>query len=150
MRRADVQVSLHDGFVVDTDPSRLDLTKVHDWLSTDAFWAIGRTFEVVERAASASINFGVYAPDGAQVGYARVVTDGVTFGWLCDVYIAREVRGRGIGTGLSRVIVDVIRPLNLKRFLLVTRDAHEVYEKAGFALFPDPQMLMMLGPENGS
>lgn len=139
-----VRVVLDTGFEVDTDRSRLDLAKVHAWLSTDAFWALGRSFDVVSRAAAASVNFGVYGPDGAQVGYARVFTDGVTFGWLCDVYIAREARGRGLGTALSKVIVDAVRPLGLKRFMLSTLDAHEVYAKAGFVPFPDPRKLMVL------
>lgn len=91
-----LRVELHDGFVVDTDRARLDLTAVHQWLSTDAFWALDRPFDVVEQTANASVNFGVYSPAGEQVGYARVFTDGVTFGWLCDVYIARQVRGRGL------------------------------------------------------
>lgn len=142
----DVRVELHDGFVVDTDRGRLDLGQVHTWLSTDAFWAMGRSREIVDRAAAASVNFGVYAPGGEQVGYARVVTDGVTFGWLCDVYIAREARGRGVGTALSQVIVGAVRPLNLKRFLLATLDAHEVYSKVGFEPLPEPDMMMVLGP----
>ena len=90
--------------MVDTDHGRLDLERVHRWLSTDAYWALGRSRDFVERAAAASVNFGVYGPDGAQVGYARVVTDGVAFGWLCDVYVAREVRGRGLGVALSRTV----------------------------------------------
>ena len=141
-----LKVELHDGFVVDTDRSRLELATVHHWLSTDAFWALGRSFEAVSQAAQASINFGVYDAAGAQVGYARVFTDTVTFGWLCDVYIARHVRGRGLGTALSEVIVDAIRPLGLNRFMLSTVDAHDLYAKTGFIPFPDPQKLMVLGP----
>lgn len=144
---ADLRVSLHDGFVVDIDRSRLDLAAVHERLSTDAFWAIGRSLDVVSRAADASINFGIYAQGGEQVGYARVLTDGVTFGWLCDVYISRDARGRGLGTALSAVIVDAIHPLALKRLMLSTVDAHKVYAKAGFVSFPDPQKLMVLAQE---
>ena len=140
----EVHVSIHDGFVVDTDPSRLDLVAVHEWLSTDTYLATGRSLDAVSRAADASVNFGVYDSDGKQVGYARVVTDGVTLGWLCDVYIAREVRGRGIGTALSKVIVDAIRPLGLRRFMLSTVDAHEIYAGVGFVPCPDPQKLMTL------
>lgn len=140
----EVHVSIHDGFVVDTDPSRLDLAVVHEWLSTDTYWATGRSLDAVSRAADASVNFGVYDSDDKQVGYARVVTDGVTLGWLCDVYIAREVRGRGIGTALSKVIVDAIRPLGLRRFMLSTVDAHEIYAGVGFVPCPDPQKLMTL------
>ena len=142
----DVRVELPGGFVVDTDRGRLDLERVHRWLSTDAYWALGRSRDFVERAAAASVNFGVYGPDGAQVGYARVVTDGVAFGWLCDVYVAREVRGRGLGVALSRTVVETFRRLRLKRLMLITPDAHDLYAEVGFVSFPDPEKLMVLGP----
>lgn len=143
----DMRVELPDGFVIDTDRARLDLGQVHEWLSTDAFWAIGRSREIVDRAAAASVNFGVYDSADAQVGYARVFTDGVTFGWLCDVYIAREARGLGLGAALSRVVVDAVRPLNLKRFMLATTDAHELYSKVGFVPLDEPQTMMVLGSD---
>lgn len=142
----DVRVELPGGFVVDTNRGRLDLERVHRWLSTDAYWALGRSRDFVERAAAASVNFGMYGPDGAQVGYARVVTDGVAFGWLCDVYVAREVRGRGLGVALSRTVAETFRRLRLKRLMLITPDAHDLYAEVGFVSFPDPEKLMVLGP----
>lgn len=93
------------------------------------------------------MNVGVYDSDGKQAGYARVVTDGVTLDWLCDVYIAQEVRSRGLGTALSKVIVDAIRPLGLTRLMLSTADAREVYAKVGFIPVPEPQRLMVPGAE---
>lgn len=98
------------------------------------------------QAAQASINFGVYSDEGIQVGYSRVFTDTVSFGWLCDVYLARHVRGRGLGTALLEVIVDAIRSLGLDRFMLSAVDAHDLYAQTGFKSFPDPQKLMILGP----
>lgn len=146
----EVRRSLPGGYEVDTDTRRLDLSLVHVWLSTDAFWALGRPYDVVEKAAEASVNFGVYDADGGQVGYARVVTDGVTFGWLCDVYIAPAARGQGLGTALAQVIVDAVQPLELKRFMLSTVDAHEVYSKVGFEPVPNPQKLMVLEGEDSA
>lgn len=146
----DVRRPLPGGYEVDTDTSRLDLSLVHAWLSTDAFWALGRSYDAVEKAADASVNFGVYDADGGQAGYARVVTDGVTFGWLCDVYIASAARGQGLGTALAQVIVDAVRPLGLKRLMLSTVDAHEVYSKVGFEPFPNPQKLMVLEREDNA
>lgn len=140
-----VRIPLAGAYEIDTDRERIDLERVHRWLSTDAFWALGRSFDVVQRAAGASVNFGVYDPAGAQVGYARVVTDGVTFGWLCDVYVAPEVRGLGLGKALAAAVVDATRPLGLKRLMLSTLDAHELYARVGFALFPDPDRLMVVG-----
>jgi GNAT superfamily N-acetyltransferase len=79
----------------------MDLDRVHRWLSTDAFWALGRSRETVDTAARHSLNFGAFAGDGSQVAYARVVADYATFAWLCDVYVDREHRGCGLGTHLS-------------------------------------------------
>ncbi|MGA5818276.1 GNAT family N-acetyltransferase [Kitasatospora sp. NPDC094028] len=134
-----------DGLTLDTDPARIDLDRVHHWLSTDAFWALGRSREAVARSIEHSLVFGVYAPDTAgQVAFARVVTDYATFGWLCDVYVAREARGRGIGTWLAESVVAELAPYRLKRLLLSTVDAHEVYARAGFEAVSEPEKLMMI------
>jgi GNAT superfamily N-acetyltransferase len=139
-----VIVRREDGHEVDTDPDRLDVALVHHWLSIDAFWALGRTRETVEQSIRASLNFGLYKASGAQVGYARVVTDLATFAWLCDVYVEPAHRGMGLGTWLAAVVRDHLAPYKLKRVILSTLDAHEVYAKAGFVPFPDPQKLMIL------
>ncbi|GAA2839195.1 GNAT family N-acetyltransferase [Kitasatospora paracochleata] len=132
---------------ISTDPDLLDLDLVHHWLSTDAFWALGRSRETVEKAAGASINFGAYDGEGRQVAYARVVTDLATFGWLCDVYVDREHRGQGLGTRLAEAVRDHLAPYRLKRLMLSTLDAHEVYARAGFVPFAEPQNLMIIpGP----
>ncbi|MBV6702558.1 GNAT family N-acetyltransferase [Kitasatospora aureofaciens] len=132
-----------DGYDIDTDPARIDLDRVHHWLSTDAFWALGRSREVVDRSVRASIPFGVYAAGGEQVAFARVVTDLATFAWLCDVYVDRAHRGRGLGTWLATAVVEHLRPYALKRILLSTADAHEVYARAGFVPLPEPGKLMI-------
>lgn len=137
-------MSVNDEYTVDTELSRIDLSKVHHWLSTDAFWALGRTEDVVRRAAEGSLNFGVYTSTGDLCGYARVVTDEATFAWLCDVYIDRPLRGRGLGRILAQAVVDTLSPMQLKRLILSTLDAHGLYEQVGFVPFPDPQKLMML------
>ncbi|WP_208007590.1 GNAT family N-acetyltransferase [Labedella endophytica] len=133
-------------YVIDTDLERIDLAKVHHWLSTDAFWALGRSQETVERAAKASLNFGVYDAAGGLCAYARVVTDRATFAWLCDVYVDRDHRGEGLGLLLAQAVVDELAPMDLKRVLLSTADAHGLYEKAGFVTMPDPHKLMVLEP----
>ncbi|MEI5101877.1 GNAT family N-acetyltransferase [Streptomyces sp. PmtG] len=138
--------SREDGYELSTDPDRLDIAQIHHWLSTDAFWALGRSRETVERSVRASLNFAVHDATGAQVAYARVVTDGTTFAWVCDVYVARPHRGRGLGTWLARAVRDHLAPYRLKRVLLATLDAHEVYARAGFVPFPDPGKLMLLSP----
>ncbi|MEV6472587.1 GNAT family N-acetyltransferase [Streptomyces sp. NPDC051657] len=136
-----------DRYEIDTDPERLDIALVHHWLSTDAFWALGRSRDLVERSMQGSLNFGVYGPDGAQVAYARVVTDRATFAWLCDVYVDPAHRGRGLGVRLATAVRDHLAPYELKRILLATLDAHELYAKVGFVPVADPTMLMVLSAE---
>ncbi|MBF9071720.1 GNAT family N-acetyltransferase [Streptacidiphilus fuscans] len=130
-----------DGLVLDTDPTRIDRDRVHHWLSTDAYWAIGRSHETMMRSLDHSLVFGVYRDD-EQVAFARVVTDYAVFAWLADVYVAREVRGRGIGTWLAESVVAELAPYRLRRLMLATDDAHGVYARAGFVPVPDPQRLM--------
>ncbi|WP_431781408.1 GNAT family N-acetyltransferase [Streptomyces chumphonensis] len=135
-----------DGYELSTDPDRLDLDRVHHWLSTDAYWALGRGREKQERAVAGSLNFGVYARSGGeQVAYARVVTDHATFAWLCDVYVARSVRGAGIGTALVEGVCAELEPSGLRRVLLATADAHGLYAKSGFRPMPEPDQYMARG-----
>jgi GNAT superfamily N-acetyltransferase len=145
--------NLPEGYEISTDPARLDAALVHAWLSKDAYWAMGRPREKQDRAIATSLNFGVYeavgdeAARGAQVGYARVVTDESTFAWLCDVYIAPEARGTGLGTALVAAIRDHLAPFGLRRILLATADAHGVYAKVGFEPLATPEKWMAFGEQ---
>lgn len=121
-----------DGHEIDTTTDRLDVAQVHRWLSTDSYWALGRSESTVATALANSRCYGVYDPDGRQVGFARAITDGATFAWVCDVYIDRAARGRGLGTWLARSIVADLTERGVPRFVLTTADAHEVYRRAGF------------------
>ncbi|MEV6580715.1 GNAT family N-acetyltransferase [Streptomyces sp. NPDC051582] len=139
---------LPDGHELSTDPARLDAELVHRWLSQDAYWALGRSREKHDRAVEQSLNFGVYETvSGAQVGYARVVTDLATFGWLCDVYIDRAARGKGLGTILVAAIRDHLAPYGLRRVMLATADAHAVYAKVGYAPLADGEKWMLYGEQ---
>jgi GNAT superfamily N-acetyltransferase len=134
-----------DGHLLSTDPARLDLDRVHHWLSTDAYWALGRDRETVVRAFEGSLPFGVYRPqDGRQVAVARVVTDRATFAWLCDVYVDRSARGSGLGTWLAGAVRDHLADLGVRRILLATNDAHEVYARVGFTPLDVPERWMNL------
>ncbi|MFE0355061.1 GNAT family N-acetyltransferase [Streptomyces nigra] len=136
---------LAEGYEISTDAARLDRERVHRWLSTDAYWAIGRAREKQEEAIAGSLNFGVYdTASGEQVAYARVVTDRATFAWLCDVYVDPAVRGKGIGTALVRAVREHLRPYGVRRILLATHDAHGVYAKLGFAALETPEHWMAL------
>ncbi|WP_236245478.1 GNAT family N-acetyltransferase [Streptomyces sp. CC210A] len=133
-------------FEISTDPARLDRERVHHWLSTDAYWALGRTRATQDRAIDGSLNFGAYdTATGSMAAYARVVTDGATFAWLCDVYVAPEARGGGLGTALVEAVRDHLAPRGLKRIVLATEDAHGLYEKFGFRPLEAPDRWMALG-----
>lgn len=133
------------GYEISRDPARLDAARIHHWLSTDAYWALGRTREYQDRAMAGSLNFGAYdVASGEQVAYARVVTDHASFAWLCDVYVDRDARGHGLGTRIVTTARDHLASLGVRRLLLATEDAHGVYAKIGFAPLADPGMWMAL------
>ena len=139
---------MSDDFAFSADPARLDRTMIHAWLAEESYWAEGRPRATQDAAIDASMNFGVYdAGTGVQLAYARVVTDGVTFAWLCDVFVARGARVRGVGVALIDGVVAALEPLGMKRILLATGDAHGLYEKFGFLPLERPQDFMArLGP----
>lgn len=136
-------------YEIRTDVADMDLDEVHRWLSTDAYWSLGRSREAVQTAAEHSLNFAVLAGDGRQVAYARVVTDRANFAWLCDVYVDRDHRGRGLATRLVAAVVERLDELGVKRTLLATQDAHGVYAGFGFGSLPDPSMWMVRTPQLG-
>lgn len=132
-------------YEISSDPSRLDAARIHNWLSTDAYWALGRTRERQDLAIAGSLGFGAYdLASGEQVGYARVVTDYATFGWLCDVYVDRAARGRGLGASLVAAARDRLAEAGVRRVVLATEDAHGVYEKVGFKPLDSPDKWMSL------
>jgi GNAT superfamily N-acetyltransferase len=144
----DERLTAPDGYEISTDPARLDAALVHRWLSQDSYWAMGRPRDKHDRAVAGSLNFGAYRTgSGLQVAYARVVTDYATFGWLCDVYVDRAVRGQGLGTALVTAVRDHLAPCGLRRLLLATNDAHGVYAKLGFAPLASPEKWMTLGEQ---
>ncbi|MEW2417975.1 GNAT family N-acetyltransferase [Streptomyces sp. NPDC046866] len=143
-----MSTGLPEGFEVSTDTARLDAALVHRWLSQDAYWALGRSREKQDRAIAGSLNFGVYERvSGAQVAYARVVTDRATFAWLCDVYVDPGVRGKGLGGALVAAVKEHLEPYGLRRILLATADAHEVYARAGFEPLAVPGKWMAFGQQ---
>ncbi|GAB1644611.1 GNAT family N-acetyltransferase [Krasilnikovia sp. MM14-A1259] len=186
-----------DGYLLTDDPDRLDLPLVHRWLSTDAYWAMGRTYEQMTTAVAGSWALGIYAGEpgsrtardastpgsrtardastpgsrtardastpgsrtardastpgsrtagdasgsavpladegpGGQVAFARVVTDGAVFAYLCDVYVDPAHRGVGLGRWMVGAVRDDLLERGIRRFLLATRDAHGVYAPLGF------------------
>lgn len=118
-----------DEFLISDDPRRLDLAFIARELQ-QTYWAKGRLAETIRRSVEHSLCLGVYEGE-RQVGFARVVTDGCTFSWVCDVFIAAGYQGQGLGTWLMNCLVEHPR-IARTTMLLGTRDAHELYEKMGF------------------
>ena len=126
--------------VISTDPARLDVNAVHAFLS-HAYWCEGIPREIVERALRNSLCFGLFDGD-AQIGLARVVTDYATFAYLCDVYVLEGYRGRGLGKWLIECVMAHPQLQGLRRFNLVTRDAHKLYAPFGFTPLRAPDRHM--------
>lgn len=125
-----------DGYEVSDDPTRIDFDAVHGFLRT-SYWSPGVSRATVERAAAGSLPMGLYAPDGAQAGYARAVTDRATFGYLADVFVLPEHRSRGLSRFLVRALIEHPELTTLRRWMLTTADAHGVYEALGFTALDD-------------
>lgn len=131
-----------DDFTLSDDPARLDVTAIHATL-TRSYWAKGIPLATVERSIRGSLCVGLY-DDGAQIGFARVVTDRATFAYLCDVYVLEAYCGRGLGVWLTDCVLAHPDLQGLRRFLLTTQDAHGVYEKVGFVRVPFPERFMVI------
>jgi GNAT superfamily N-acetyltransferase len=132
--------------VVDTDQSRIDLQTIHQFLS-DSYWARGIPFEVVERSVRGSLCFGLYDGD-RQAGFARVISDYATFAYLADVFVIESHRGRGLGKVLISAVMAHPSLQGLRRWLLATRDAHDLYSQFGFTPLAAPGRLMELHAPN--
>ncbi len=124
-------------YLISTDKSRVDIERVHDFLSNSSYWAQGRSLETVRRSIENSVVFGVYCND-QQVGFARVVTDYATFAWLCDVFILESFRGNALGKWMIETVVSHPELQNLRLWLLATRDAHGLYQQYGFKVVEEP------------
>ena len=132
-------------YEISTDPSRLDVERVHRFLSTEAYWSPGVARDVVERSIERSLPFGIYTPQGEQVGFARVVTDYATFAWLADVYVEAPHRGHGLGKRLVETVLAHPELQGMRRWFLATADAHELYRRYGFSELRDIQRFMSRG-----
>jgi GNAT superfamily N-acetyltransferase len=128
-------------FLISTDKNKLDLKLIHRFLSNDSYWAKGRTLDVVVRSVENSLSFGLYK-NSQQIGFARVVTDYATFAWVADVFILNEHRGQGLAKWLMETITSHPELQGFRRWVLATKDAHELYRQFGFIGLKRPERWM--------
>ena len=129
-----------DGFNISTDYARLDLDAVYEFLSS-SYWARGIPRDVMERSIAHAIPFGIYEGE-RQVGFARVVSDRATVGYIGDVYVLEPWRGRGLSQWLMECVLAHPELQGFRRWILLTRDAHGLYEKYGFTPLAAPDRWM--------
>lgn len=125
---------------ISTDKSKLDVPFIQNFLK-DIYWAAGRTMEEVQATIDSSVCFGIYLNE-VQIGFARVITDYVVFGYVMDVFIAKEHRGNGYSSILISAMMNEPVLKDLKIWRLATSDAHFLYEKFGFKALAHPEKLM--------
>jgi N-acetylglutamate synthase-like GNAT family acetyltransferase len=129
-------------YEISADHARLDLDVIHRYLSEESYWSPGIPREVVSRAIANSLCFGIYEKGGSQVGFARLITDRATYAYLADVFVLPAHRGRGLSKRLMESIIAHPEVQGLRRWMLATRDAHELYARYGFTPIAKPDRLM--------
>jgi len=135
--------SPRDGFLISTDPARLDLDVIYGFL-TNCYWAKGIPREIVARSIEHSLCFGIYDSQGTQVGFARVISDFATVAYLGDVFVLESHRGRGLSKWMMECIMQHPALQGLRRWILLTRDAHALYKQFGFTPVKSPGRYMEL------
>jgi GNAT superfamily N-acetyltransferase len=130
-----------DGYWASDDRELIDLEWVHNWISRESYWAEGRPRDVMARAIQNSLVIGLYAADGSQVGFARVVTDFATYAWLCDVFIDSAQRGHRLGTFLVETTVSHPDVRGLRQ-VLMGDPGRSLYERFGFRPLGKPERWM--------
>lgn len=127
-------------YAISTDPSKLDVDAIYDYLS-QSYWAAGRPRQVVVTSLQHSFCFGLYNA-GQQVGLTRVITDYATFAYLCDVYVLEAHRKQGLSKWLMQCVKAHPALQSIRRWLLITRDAHGLYAQFGFTPLENPALWM--------
>jgi GNAT superfamily N-acetyltransferase len=141
---------LASGYLITDRKAALDLDVIHRYLSAESYWAQNRTRETTLAAISGSLCLGLYAKDGSQAGFCRVVTDRATMAHLLDVFVLAEHRGHGLGEAMVKAMLEHPALVTVRRWTLSTADAHGLYAKFGFGPFhePEKQMIRMAQVQN--
>jgi GNAT superfamily N-acetyltransferase len=131
------------GFIFSDDKNLIDAAAVHHYLSTQSYWAREIPLATVLKSIANSICFGIYK-ESRQIGFARWITDGATFGYLADVYVEEEFRGQGLSKKLMTIMLFHEDLQGLRRYMLATQDAHSLYSQFGFEPLENPESMMAI------
>jgi len=137
--------AVKNDLIISTDKTKLDVPFIHDYLSNESYWAKNIPVDVVKKSIEGSFCFGLYDKE-KQVGFARVITDHATFGYLADVFIIEEYRGKGLSKWLMTEIMKYPSLQGFRRWMLATRDAHGLYRQFGFEPLDMPERIMGFRP----
>ncbi len=129
------------GYTLSTHQSDMDFSTIHEFLKS-SYWAKGIPQDTLQTALDNSLCFGVFTQEGLQVGFARVVTDYATFGYLSDVFVVPSHRGKGLCQWLLQAVFEHPQLQNFRRFMLATADAHGLYSRFGFKPLAQPDWFM--------
>ena len=141
--------AVKDEFVISTDKIKLDMEFIKNYLCNESYWAKNIPVETVKKSIDGSCCFGLYVNENSiskQVGFARVVSDCATFGYLVDVFVLQTYRGKGLSKWLMETIMNCPDLQGLRRWLLATKDAHNLYTKFGFSALDKPERIMGFKP----
>ncbi len=136
--------ALTNNFIISTNKNQLNVAVIHNYLCNESYWAKNIPVAVVQKSIEGSFCFGVYKKDEPQVqiGFARVITDNATFGYLADVFILEKYRGNGLSKWLMHEIMQHEQLQGFRRWMLATKDAHGLYKQFGFTLLENTGRLM--------
>jgi len=130
-----------EGYRIRSNKSDMNIESIHEFI-TKSYWAKGIPIDILKRAISNSLCFGVFSKEEEQVGFARMITDSATYAYLADVYILEDHRGKGLSKWLMQEIMSHSDLQGLRRMTLATADAHGLYEQYGFTELAKPEVFM--------
>lgn len=135
-------------YSVSSDPVKLDLSFIHNWLANESYWEKDIPIQLNKRKIENSFCFGVYHDNGEQVGFCRVITDFTVFAWIADVFIIKEHRGKGLSKFLLKTVMDHPELRIIRHWMLCTKDAQGLYQKLGFNDLDDPKKYLTIKHNN--
>lgn len=135
-------------YFVSSDPEKLDLPFIHNWLANESYWEQGIPFELIQRKVENSFCFGLYHDETGQVGFSRVVTDFAVFAYIADVFIIKEHRGKGLSKFMLKTILEHPELRIIRHWMLCTKDAQGLYRKVGFKDLQDPGKYLAIKHSN--